>query len=69
MSDDAILIGRTGSAEYLLRGGWVYRRIGARVRRYDTLPGFVDELLVGALGPSWRETPEGTAVIDRFIPY
>ena len=61
------VIGRTGSYEYLLRGAWVYRRRGGIVQRYDTLPGFIEELMAGACGPSWQETPEGTAIIDRFV--
>jgi hypothetical protein len=67
MAEQTIVIGRTGSYEYLLRRAWVYRRRGGIVQRYDTLPGFVEELMAGACGPSWRETPEGTAIIDRFV--
>ena len=51
-----IPIGRTGSAEYTLRGMWVYRKVGAYPYKYDTLEGFVQELMAGALGGSWRET-------------
>lgn len=62
-----IPIGRTGSAVYTLRGAWVYRDTGnGRPYRYDTLPDFVAEMMTGALGGSWRETPEGTRLIDRF---
>lgn len=61
------VIGRTSEAEYSVRGAWVYRRHGRIVQRYDTLPGFIEELMAGACGPSWRETPEGTAIIDRFV--
>ena len=66
-SADSWQLGRTGTSEYLLRGAWVYRKVGAQVYRYDTLPDFVRELQSGALGGSWRETPEGTREIDRFI--
>jgi hypothetical protein len=63
-----IVIGRTGSAVYTIRGAWVYRDVGnGRPYRYDTVPGFVTEWQTGAYGLSWRETPEGTALIDRFI--
>jgi hypothetical protein len=63
-----ILFGRTGSAEYLLRGAWVYRRTSAYTRRYDTLEGCVAEMLTGALDGSWRETPAGIRIINRFAP-
>ncbi len=63
-----IPIGRTGSAEYLLRGAWVYRRTPSLTQRYDTLEDFVTEILTGALGDSWRETDEGRRIIDRFVP-
>ena len=67
MAND-VLIGRTGSASYYVRGPWVYRdlRNGRPAYRYDTLPGFVEEMLSGALGGSWRETEEGSKLIDRF---
>lgn len=68
MSHREIAIGRTGSAEYLLKGAWVYRRTPKYTQRYDTLEGFVSELLTGALGCSWRETPQGRTLIDRFVP-
>lgn len=61
------LIGRTGSAEYFLRGMWVYRKTTAFTQRYDTLEGFVREWDTGAFGGSWRDTPEGKKLIDRFI--
>jgi hypothetical protein len=61
-----IPLGRTGSAEYTLKGMWVYRNTGAYSYCYDTLDGFVQELMTGALGGSWRETPEGKRIIDRF---
>lgn len=68
MARREIPIGRTGSAEYLLRGAWVYRRTPSLTQRYDTLEGFVTEMLTGALGGSWRETDEGRRIIDRFVP-
>lgn len=68
MARREIPLGRTGSVEYLLRGAWVYRRTPAYTRRYDTLEGFVAEMLTGALGGSWRETPIGTHIINRFVP-
>jgi hypothetical protein len=61
-----IPIGRTGSAEYFLRGAWVYRKVGVQVYRYDTAPGFVSEWETGAFGPSWRDTQAGRDIIDRF---
>jgi hypothetical protein len=63
----AITIGRTGNSEYKLKGRRVYRRLGTIVNYYDDLQGFVDELLVGAMGPGWRETPVGKVVIDRVL--
>lgn len=62
-----IPIGKTGSAVYTLKGMWVYRNPGTYSYRYDTLDGFVQELMTGALGRSWRETPEGQRIIDRFV--
>lgn len=62
-----ITLGRTGSATYVLRGAWVYRSTGMVTCRYDMLPDFVAEMLTGALGGSWRETPEGSRIIDRFL--
>jgi hypothetical protein len=67
MTHPEILIGRTGSAEYLLRGAWFYRRTPAYTQRYDTLHGFVAKMLASALGSSWRETPQGKTLIARFI--
>lgn len=67
MAQAEITLGRTGSSEYFLRGAWVYRKVGAQVYRYDTLPDFVRELQTGAMGGGWRETPEGTREINRFI--
>jgi hypothetical protein len=62
-----IVIGRTGSAVYTLRGAWVYRDIGnGRPYRYDTVPSFVEDWETGAYGPSWRDTEAGRALIDRF---
>jgi hypothetical protein len=62
-----VSIGKTGSAEYFLRGMWVYRRpINGRPYRYDTLEGFAREWDTGAFGGGWRDTPEGTALIERF---
>jgi hypothetical protein len=62
-----ITIGRTGSAVYTLRGTWVYRDTGNnRPYRYDTLEGFAREWSTGAFGVSWRDTPEGKRLIDRF---
>ncbi|WP_157619680.1 hypothetical protein [Skermanella stibiiresistens] len=66
MARREIPLGRTGTARYSLRGMWVIRRTGTHAQRYDTLPDFVAELMTGALGGSWRETPEGTRLIDRF---
>jgi hypothetical protein len=66
MARREIPIGRTGSAEYFLRGAWVYRKTPTFTQRYDTLEGFVTEMLTGALGGSWRETPEGTRLMNRF---
>jgi hypothetical protein len=67
MGQREIVIGRTGSAVYTLRGAWVYRDIGNnRPYRYDTLEGFAKEWDSGALGISWRDTPEGKRLIDRF---
>jgi hypothetical protein len=44
-----ILIGRTGSAEYFLRGMWVYRKTpNGAVCRYDTMEGFALEWDSGA---------------------
>lgn len=65
--DLGVLIGRTGSCEYWLKGAWVLRRCGHRVERYDTLPDFAAELEVGALGPGWRETKDGQTALNRFI--
>lgn len=64
-----ITIGRTGSAIYTLRGAWVYRDIGngRPAYRYDTAEGFAKEWNSGAFGGSWRDTPAGKALIDRFI--
>jgi hypothetical protein len=62
-----IVLGRTGSSEYVLKGMWVYRKAGGIVQRYDSLPEFTAEILAGALGPGWRETAEGKREIDRFI--
>lgn len=62
-----IILGRTGTSQYFLRGAWVYRQVGVQTYRYDTLEGFVSELKTGALGGGWRETPEGTKQINRFI--
>jgi hypothetical protein len=62
-----ILIGRTGSAQYILRGAWVYRDIGnGRPYRYDTAEGFAKEWDTGAFGLSWRDTPEGKRLLDRL---
>jgi len=62
-----VLIGHTSEAQYILRGAWVYRHAkSGMVLKYDMLDGFVQELLTGALGASWRETPEGRSIIDRF---
>jgi hypothetical protein len=48
-----ILIGKTGSATYTLKGMWVYRDIGnGRPYRYDTLEGFAQEWDAGAFGGS-----------------
>jgi hypothetical protein len=52
MARREIPIGRTGSAEYRLKGAWVYRRTRSLTQRYDTLEGFVTEMLTGALGGS-----------------
>jgi hypothetical protein len=61
------LIGRTGSAEYFVKGAWVYRRTpNGMVCKYDTVPGFVSEWETGAYGPSWRDTEAGRQIIDRF---
>ena len=68
MPQGEITIGRAGSAVYTVRGAWVYRNPGANPYRYDTLEGFVTEMLTGALGGSWRETPIGTRIINRFVP-
>ncbi|MGF7213553.1 hypothetical protein GGE65_008198 [Skermanella aerolata] len=65
---DEISIGRTGSAVYTLCGAWVYHDPSAHPYRYDTLEGFVTEMLIGALGGSWRETPDGTRIINRVVP-
>ncbi|UEM08159.1 hypothetical protein JL101_036305 (plasmid) [Skermanella rosea] len=62
-----IALGRTGTATYVLRGAWVYRQAGMVTSRYDMLPDFVAEMMTGALGGSWRETPEGSCIIDRFL--
>ncbi len=59
-------IGRTGSAEYTLRGMWIYRSVAGRTYRYDTAEGFAREWHTGAYGGSWRDTPEGKALLDRF---
>jgi hypothetical protein len=67
MAHREVPIGKTGSAEYFLKGAWVYRRTPAYTQRYDTLEGFAQELMVGALGLSWHETPEGQRIIDRFV--
>jgi hypothetical protein len=63
---DGTLIGKTGSAEYFVRGAWVYRKSGTFVQKYDTAEGFVAEWQTGAYGPSWRDTPAGRQLIDRF---
>jgi hypothetical protein len=63
----AIMLGRTGSSEYYVKGAWVYRKVGNVIYKYDTLPEFTAEILVGALGPGWRETATGSQIIDRFI--
>jgi hypothetical protein len=63
-----IVIGRTGSAVYTLRGAWVYRDTGtSRPYRYDTAEGFAREWNSGAFGGSWRDTDAGRALLDRFI--
>jgi|tagenome__1003787_1003787.scaffolds.fasta_scaffold19253855_1 hypothetical protein len=65
-----IIIGRTGSSVYTLRGMWVYRRpINGQPYRYDTLEGFAREWATGAFGPGWRDTPEGKRLIDRFTSH
>ena len=62
-----IVIGRTGSAVYTLKGAWIYRDTGnGRPYRYDTAEGFVSEWESGAFGPSWRDTEAGRQIIDRF---
>jgi hypothetical protein len=68
MARREIPIGRTGSAEYLLRDAWVYRRTPSLTQRYDTSESFMTEMLTGALGDPWRETDEGQRIIDRFVP-
>ena len=63
-----ILIGKTGSATYTLRGMWVYRDTGnGRPYRYDSLEDFAREWETGAFGGSWRDTPEGRNLINRFL--
>jgi hypothetical protein len=62
-----VLIGQTGSAVYTLKGAWVYRRpTNGPEYRYDTAEGFAREWETGAFGGSWRDTPEGKRLIDRF---
>src|SRR4051812_5050608 len=62
MARREIPIGRTGSAEYLLSGAWVYRRTPSLTQRYDTLEGFVTEMLTGALGaPGAKPTKAGAS--------
>ena len=47
--------------------GSLYRDIGnGRPYRYDTLEGFAREWSTGAFGVSWRDTPEGKRLLDRF---
>jgi hypothetical protein len=65
-----VAIGRTGSAEYFLKGMWVYRRpINGTPYRYDTAEGFAKEWESGAFGGSWRDTPEGRHLLDRFTTH
>jgi hypothetical protein len=67
MAQQEITIGRTGSAEYTLKGIWVYRcPVNATAYRYDTIEGFARQWDTGAFGGSWRDTPEGKRLIDRF---
>jgi hypothetical protein len=62
-----IPIGKTGSAEYFLRGAWVYRKTpNGAVYCYDTMEGFAKEWDTGSFGPSWRDTDEGKRLLDRF---
>lgn len=64
----AIPIGRTGSATYTLKGAWVYRDTGnGRPYRYDTAEGFAKEWNSGAFGGSWRDTEAGRALLNRLI--
>jgi hypothetical protein len=63
----AITIGRTGSAVYTMRGAWIYRDTGTgRPYWYDTAEGFAKEWATGAFGGSWRNTDAGRALLDRF---
>ena len=66
MASREIPIGRTGSAQYTLRGMWIYRTIAGRTYRYDTAEGFAKEWNTGAFGGSWRDTDAGKALLDRF---
>jgi hypothetical protein len=70
MAQQSVVIGRTGSAVYTVRGAWVYRHLpNGAVYKYDTAEGFAREWETGAFGGSWRDTEEGRRLLDRFTTH
>jgi hypothetical protein len=57
-----IQVGRTSAAEYIPKGAWVHRHAtSGMVQRYDTLPGFVQELMDGCLAQAGGRRPKAPA--------